>query len=51
MSKTLQETNIDLVRAMSANFVAGRLDDVRKHIPDCMIMELPKSLPYGASAA
>jgi hypothetical protein len=49
MSKTLQETNIDLVRTMSANFVAGRLDDVRKHIPDSMIMEVPKGLPYGGS--
>ena len=49
MSKTEQDKNIELVRGMSANFVAGRLDDVKKHISDTMIMEVPNGLPYGGS--
>lgn len=49
MSKTLQDKNIELVRGMSTNFVAGRLDDVKIHVSDTMIMEVPKGLPYSGS--
>ena len=49
MPQTLQDRNIALVRTMSANFVAGRLDDVKKHIAPSMVMEVPQGLPYGGS--
>ena len=47
MSGDLQAKNVGLVRSMSQNFVAGRLDEVRAHISDSMVMSLPEGLPYG----
>jgi ketosteroid isomerase-like protein len=47
MSDNLHSTNVELVRSMSQNFVAGRLDAVKVHIADEMIMTLPDGLPYG----
>lgn len=49
MSQDREEKNIAMVRSMSQNFVAGRLDEVKKHVSDTMTMNVPGSLPYGGS--
>jgi ketosteroid isomerase-like protein len=47
MAQTLQADNVALVRSMSENFVAGRLDAVQSHIATDMKMHVPEGLPYG----
>ena len=47
MSDDIQAANIKLVRSMSENFVAGRLEAVKAHIAEDMVMTLPTGLPYG----